>query len=43
MKLTRLITIFLLASFLLSCNSSEECREETDVKMNVFLKKQTEE
>ena len=35
MKLNRLITIFLLASFLLSCNSSEECREETDVKMTV--------
>ena len=35
MKLTRLITIFLLAAFLLSCNSSEECREETDVKMTV--------
>jgi hypothetical protein len=35
MKLNRLITIFLLASFLLSCNSSEECREETEVKLTI--------
>ena len=35
MKLTRLITIFLLAAFLTACNSSDDCREETDVKMTV--------
>jgi hypothetical protein len=35
MKLNRLITILLLAFFLLSCNTSDDCREETDVKMIV--------
>lgn len=35
MKLYRLIPLFLLAAFLVSCNSSDDCREETDVKMIV--------
>ena len=35
MKLNRLITIFSLAVLLISCNSSDDCREETDVKLTI--------
>ncbi len=35
MKLNRLITIFLFAAFLISCNSSDDCREETDVNLTI--------
>lgn len=35
MKLNRLITTSLLAVFLTACNSSDDCREETDVKLTI--------